>query len=357
MNFNAPATINKSNALQWISRGLQMLEQTNDPEEVVRIERTLESIEHFMLQSGLFTPQQIREANEAKIKARWKLGQLLAKAERGKRGPKGKGVISHDAKQFKKLLKEIGLKKDTADRAQKIAALPKDELGKILDKYKDTNEFVKFDDLLDKARPYWAEVNRERKHKIIKEAAAAAMMDPLLGPYVVAYLDPPWKHDVYSKKGMGNTADRHYPTLTYEEIENFRIMGKRVSEIMHKNAVMFMWCTSSNQPKAEKVLEAYGFEFKASAVWKKDKIGMGHVFRNQHEVLLYGTRGNIGGPKFKPASVFEYPRKEHSAKPPEIRAIIEKMYPGYDKNTRIEIFARGKSPDGWTFYGNQAFLK
>ena len=52
-------------------------------------------------------------------------------------------------------------------------------------------------------------------------------------------------------------------------------------------------------------------------------------------------------------SVFEYPRTEHSAKPPEVRAAIEKMFPDFDENSRCELFARGQTP-GWTSVGFEA---
>jgi N6-adenosine-specific RNA methylase IME4 len=83
--------------------------------------------------------------------------------------------------------------------------------------------------------------------------------------------------------------------------------------------------------------------------------GLGLVFRNQHEVLLYGTRGDMPGPQYQPPSVFHYPRGRHSAKPPEVRIEIEKMYPDFDETTRLELFAREKLP-GWTPYGFEASL-
>jgi N6-adenosine-specific RNA methylase IME4 len=85
----------------------------------------------------------------------------------------------------------------------------------------------------------------------------------------------------------------------------------------------------------------------------KDRPGRGLAFRNQHEVLLYGTRGNMPGPQHQPLSVFQYPRGRHSAKPPEIRAEIEKMYPDFDEKTRAELFARDQC-EGWTAYGFEA---
>jgi hypothetical protein len=55
-----------------------------------------------------------------------------------------------------------------------------------------------------------------------------------------------------------------------------------------------------------------GFTFKSSAVWVKDK-GLGLVFRNRHELLLYGTRGAMPSPQYQPRSVFEYPTLHQAA--------------------------------------------
>jgi N6-adenosine-specific RNA methylase IME4 len=56
----------------------------------------------------------------------------------------------------------------------------------------------------------------------------------------------------------------------------------------------------------------------------------------------------------EPTSVFTYPRGEHSAKPPEIRGVIERMFPDFDESTRLELFARGDKVPGWTVYGLEA---
>jgi N6-adenosine-specific RNA methylase IME4 len=82
---------------------------------------------------------------------------------------------------------------------------------------------------------------------------------------------------------------------------------------------------------------------------------MGLVFRNMHEVLLYGTRGAMPGPQYQPPSAFLYPRGKHSAKPPEIRKEIEKMYPDFDAKTRCELFCR-ETVNGWTTFGFEAGL-
>jgi N6-adenosine-specific RNA methylase IME4 len=109
-------------------------------------------------------------------------------------------------------------------------------------------------------------------------------------------------------------------------------------------AAMLMWCTSSNIKRAIGVMEALRFEFSASAAWNKGKGGLGLVFRNWHEPIIYGTKGDMPGPLWQPPSLFDYPVGEHSGEPPEVRLAIERMYPHFDASTRIEVFARRNLP-------------
>ena len=37
--------------------------------------------------------------------------------------------------------------------------------------------------------------------------------------YSVIYADPPWRYKVYSKKGLGRSAESHYPTMCLEDIK------------------------------------------------------------------------------------------------------------------------------------------
>ena len=39
------------------------------------------------------------------------------------------------------------------------------------------------------------------------------------GKYSVIYADPPWRYKVYSKKGLGRSAESHYPTMSLEDIK------------------------------------------------------------------------------------------------------------------------------------------
>ena len=238
-----------------------------------------------------------------------------------------------------------------AKRLEDIPAYKKRLYGRSYDLAMKGEDTVAKDDRDERSEKY--KESRKAKHLEIEEAARSEIRENVVGPFPLIYADPPWKFETYSEKGLSKAPDQHYPTLTYDEIKAFEVDSVSVKDIAHKDAALFLWCTSSNIPMALEVLEAWGFEFKSSAVWVKDKSGTGLVFRNQHEVILYGTKGKMPGPQFQPSSVFSFPRGKHSAKPDEVRKAIEKMYPDFDSRTRLELFAR-ETVAGWTPYGFEA---
>jgi N6-adenosine-specific RNA methylase IME4 len=131
--------------------------------------------------------------------------------------------------------------------------------------------------------------------------------------YGVIYADPEWRFEVYSRDtGMDRAADNHYPT-----IGPMRSARGPVGDIAADDCVLFLWATVPMLPDALRVMAAWGFEYKSHAIWKKDRIGTGYWFRNQHELLLVGTRGNIPAPAMGTQfeSVIDAPVGKHSAKP------------------------------------------
>jgi N6-adenosine-specific RNA methylase IME4 len=95
-----------------------------------------------------------------------------------------------------------------------------------------------------------------------------------------------------------------------------------------------------------------GFTYKANAVWVKQSIGLGHWFRNRHELLLVRIRGGFRAPEGEDRcdSVIEGERREHSQKPDRVYELLEQMYP---QASKLELFARNARP-GWTAWGKEA---
>jgi len=130
------------------------------------------------------------------------------------------------------------------------------------------------------------------------------------------------------------------------------ICGLGVASLATPDAMLFLWAPPSFIKKGLAVLEAWGFELATSLVWVKDRIGTGIYVRQRHEYLLLGKRGRpiTPGPGSQPDSVIEAPRRQHSQKPDEVYALIERMYPGLPA---IELFSRAPR-EGWDAWGNES---
>lgn len=187
-----------------------------------------------------------------------------------------------------------------------------------------------------------AEVTTYKRNKNRPQIEPPSVDLEVLGPFDVLYADPPWRYEFAETDNRA--IENHYPTMDLQGICDLK-------PPVLENAVLFMWATATKIDEALAVIEAWGFEYKTSMVWVKDKIGMGYYVRNQHELLLIAKRGEIPVPEpdCRPSSVVEAPRLEHSRKPDEFYELIETMYPG---RVYGEMFARRRRA-GWGSWGNQ----
>ncbi|MCU6718617.1 MT-A70 family methyltransferase [Porcipelethomonas ammoniilytica] len=170
--------------------------------------------------------------------------------------------------------------------------------------------------------------------------------------YSIIYADPPWRYKVYSKKGLGRSAESHYPTMELEDIQ-----ALPVGELADTDCVLFMWTTIPLLKDCFSVMKAWGFEYKTVAfVWikqnrKSDSLfwGMGHWTRANAEFCMLATKGR---PKRKSAGVHQViisHIEEHSKKPDIVRHKIIELVGDLP---RVELFAREKA-DGWDAWGNE----
>lgn len=179
----------------------------------------------------------------------------------------------------------------------------------------------------------------------VREVLGAPSVGPLpAGPFDVIYADPPWRYSSATTT-PSRAIEAQYPTMALPDICDLP-----VARCAAKNAILFLWATNPLLPECMTVLPAWGFTYKTSMVWVKDRIGLGHWVRGQHEPLLIATRGKPALPKSKPSSVIEAPRGLHSAKPEAARRRVETMFPDA---RRLEMFARERIV-GWDAWGYDA---
>src|SRR5215831_6333986 len=192
-----------------------------------------------------------------------------------------------------------------------------------------------------------AEIRRAERIERLASTCNQSTPFPSDRRYAVLYADPPWHFEVYNEESGGEgAAGNHYPTMSLHEMCALPVLSLAADD-----AVLFMWTTAPHLQESFQVLAAWGFEYKTNIVWVKDKIGLGYFVRNQHELLLVATRGDMPSPSpaNRPPSVISAPRREHSRKPDEAYEIIERMYPTLPK---IELFAR-QTRSGWAAWGNE----
>lgn len=113
--------------------------------------------------------------------------------------------------------------------------------------------------------------------------------------YQIIYADPPWNYKVYSKKGLGRSAESHYPTMSIEDI-----CALPVGNLADKDCALFLWVTIPCLLEGLSVLKAWGFTYKTVGfVWvkqnrKADSLfwGMGYWTRSNVELCILATKGH-----------------------------------------------------------------
>lgn len=171
---------------------------------------------------------------------------------------------------------------------------------------------------------------------------------PPLAPSRVLCADPPWK---FRDKlpGPGRGADKHYPTLTVEELCAFQLPP--LADDCH----LFLWRVSSMVEEAYRVVRAWGFVPKSEIVWLKRTVdskrhfGMGRHVRAEHETAIIAVRGRPKVIDRSVRSTFEaVAERVHSRKPEEFYDLVERLCPG----PYAELFAR-RHRVGWACLGNE----
>lgn len=191
-------------------------------------------------------------------------------------------------------------------------------------------------------------VKRDRREtREVALAASTAKASEILGEqlYSVILADPPWRFEVRSREtGLDRAAANHYPVMTTDDIAAMEIPAA-------KNCILFLWATNPMLRDALRVMEAWGFEYKANVAWIKPNGGTGYWFSSAHELLLLGVRGEVPAPApgLQRLSWFQANRGRHSEKPDCVYTIIEGMFPNQPK---LEMFSR-KEREGWSRHGNE----
>lgn len=214
--------------------------------------------------------------------------------------------------------------------------------------------------------------------------------------------DCPWNFsDKITMSDVKRGAGSNYPELDIKEIKKLP-----VKFLAKDNCILALWVPSTHLQEGLDVMKAWGFSHKQTHIWVKTKknpleslinsvfipknnkfeniftqsevfdfineqidslndsiikfdlnkilaFGLGRLFRQSHELLLIGTRGNVykNLENRSQRSVHFGPVTKHSAKPEDLQDRLEIMFP--DFKDKLELFARRKR-QGWVCLGNES---
>lgn len=157
--------------------------------------------------------------------------------------------------------------------------------------------------------------------------------------YRTIMADPPW--DIFQRGHLG--ADQHYPLMSVEQIK-----AMPVADLAEDDAHLWLWVTNGAWRAGYDVMTAWGFTYRSPLTWVKPRLQLGQYLRNMTEHVLFGTRGKAPVNFRAQPTWFIAPVQEHSHKPEEQFAIIERVSSG----PYLELFARRRQP-GWDAWGNE----
>ncbi|MEK6884677.1 MAG: MT-A70 family methyltransferase, partial [Nanoarchaeota archaeon] len=159
--------------------------------------------------------------------------------------------------------------------------------------------------------------------------------------YGLIVIDPPWKYGTEFNDETRRVASP-YGELSQEELKKIEIPSS-------DNSVLWLWTTHKFLWDAKELLEHWGFEYKLTLVWNKEKLGMGVWLRCQAEFCLLGIKGKPEWKMTNERDILSEARREHSRKPSSFYEMAKKL----TLTQGLDIFGR-EPREGWDIWGNES---
>ena len=182
-------------------------------------------------------------------------------------------------------------------------------------------------------------VERANAIKAQREAIEAGNVQLPAGVFEVIVMDPPW---AYGREydPDGSRVANPYPEMNQQQL-------LQMQPPFAGDCVLFLWTTHQFLWDAGDLMRHWGFTYKATLVWDKEKMGMGVWLRMQCEFCLVGIKGKPAWDNTKHRDIVREARREHSRKPEAFYEIVEDITIG----RKLDFFSR-QQRTGWDTYGN-----
>jgi N6-adenosine-specific RNA methylase IME4 len=198
--------------------------------------------------------------------------------------------------------------------------------------------------------------------------------------YGIILADWPRKPWAYSDEtGVDRSPENHYPVRDFGWAID--VLAPMIRKLAAPDCMLSFWSTAASLVADLEIMAEAGFialrqrggdgrllrnarglldppvsgTYRSHLIWDKQVMGMGRWFRDRHELLLIGVRGDFPAPApgTQSHSIFSERKAEHSTKPDFVAAELERLWPNIPK---IEMFRRGPPRPGWSAWGNDALV-
>ena len=301
------------------------------------------------------------DAFELRVRAERRLGEMIAEqkttvglATGGEHGGKARlDGTRAEPSNARPTLAEAGIDKRLSSRAQKMHAIPPAAFEEMVKEGREEvqrgveRRTLKAVEIAEARAGYEARAEVGGKVDHLHELVAAGRK------FSTILADPPWEFLTRSDKGKDRSAETHYDTMSLDQIKTLPVKALAADD-----ATLFLWIVDWFPPGlAVELVEAWGFKHKTTAfTWAKTNpdgegwhLGQGYWTRANPEVCWLSTRGRPQRLDADVRQLIVSPVREHSAKPDEVHARIERLVCG---SSYLELFARAERP-GWTTWGNE----
>jgi N6-adenosine-specific RNA methylase IME4 len=189
--------------------------------------------------------------------------------------------------------------------------------------------------------------DRNKKHNVVRDASSVGSGEIALpkGQYGAVLLDPEWLLTVWSEinKSSKKSASAS-PKLQ-------QLKKLKLGSIGAANCILFMWASSENLSAALWLMSRWGFKYFRHCVWEKQSTRSGFPFREAHELLLLGKRGDVEITEEAPwSSLIHDPIPPISGKPDWQYELVDWALPNL---TKLDLTGSSRRP-GWDIWSTDS---
>ena len=191
----------------------------------------------------------------------------------------------------------------------------------------------------------YSDIKKQERAELIqqqKEDIESGKIQSPEGLFDIIVVDPPWEYsDSYDPDTRRGTIT--YPSMKLQQIGRLDILAA-------DDSILWLWTTQKYLRDAFDILQKWGFDYKATLVWNKDKMGIGRRLRMQCEFCLLGIKGKPLWDATDIRDIITEKRREHSRKPEGFYKMIDDNFVG----KKLDFFSR-EEREGWERYGTTEF--